>query len=368
MTADLTLIVPTLNERDNVGLLTERLHAVLEGIDWEVVFVDDDSTDGTLEALKALARKDPRVRFLHRIGRRGLSSACIEGMASSASPYLAVMDADLQHDETLLPRMLETLRAGEANLVVGSRYIEGGGVGAWNKWRRRISAFAVGLGRFVLWAELSDPMSGFFMMRREVFENTVRSVSGMGFKILLDIVSAAGRSLRIKELPFEFGARRHGESKLDTLVAWEFLLLVIQKMVRDFIPARFIMFIIVGSLGAVIHLMVLAIGIKGWGAPFLWAQGTAAAVAMVSNYFVNNLLTYRDLRLRGPRLVLGLIAFVLICSVGAVVNVDIAGSVYERGLPWWIAGLVGAAIGAVWNFAVSSTLVWRRRARRTAQG
>lgn len=360
MSTELTVIVPTLNERDNVGLLVEKLHAVLANVDWEVVFVDDDSTDGTLDALKALAQADPRVRFLHRIGRRGLSSACLEGMASSASPYLAVMDADLQHDERLLPKMLETLRNDEADLVVGSRYMAGAGVGAWDKWRQRISAFAVGLGRFVLWAELSDPMSGFFMMRRQVFEQTVRSVSGMGFKILLDIVSAAGETLRIKELPFQFGTRRHGESKLDTLVIWEFLLLVIQKLVRDFIPARFIMFIIVGTLGAMVHLLVLAIGVKGLGTPFLWSQAVAAGVAMVCNYFVNNLLTYRDLRLKGPRLVIGLAAFVLICSIGAVVNVDVALSVYMRGLPWWLAGLIGAVIGAVWNFAVSSTLVWRQ--------
>lgn len=360
MTTELTVIVPTLNERDNVGLLVDKLRAALAGIDWEVVFVDDDSTDGTLDALRALARADPRVRFLHRIGRRGLSSACLEGMGSSASPYLAVMDADLQHDETVLPRMLDSLRSGEADLVVGSRYMEGGGVSAWNKWRRRISAFAVSLGRFVLGAELSDPMSGFFMLRREVFEQTVRSVSGMGFKILLDIVSAWGRTLRIKEIPFEYRTRRHGESKLDTLVVWEFLLLVIQKLVRDFIPARFIMFIIVGSIGAIIHLLVLAIGVKGMAAPFLYSQAVAAGVAMVSNYFVNNLLTYRDLRLKGPRLAVGLVAFVVICSVGAVVNVDIASSVYARGLPWWLAGLIGAAIGAVWNFAVASTLIWRR--------
>lgn len=367
MAIELTVIVPTLNERDNVALVVDKLHRVLDGIEWEVIFVDDDSTDGTLDALKDLARSDSRVRFLHRIDRRGLSSACLEGMAASASPYLAVMDADLQHDESLLPRMLDALRNDEADLVIGSRYIEGGGVGTWNKWRQRISSFAVSLGRFVLWAELTDPMSGFFMVRREVYEDTVRSMSGMGFKILLDMVSAAGQSLRIKEIPFEFGTRQHGESKLDTLVVWEFLLLVIQKMVRDFVPVRFIMFILVGSLGAVIHLVVLAVYLKGLNVPFLWAQAFAAAVAMVSNYFVNNLLTYRDLRLRGARLVMGLIAFVVICSIGAVVNVDIALSIYMRGLPWWLAGLIGAIIGAVWNFAVSSTLVWRRP-RKTAKG
>lgn len=368
MAHELTIVVPTLNERDNVDLLVEKLDDALKGMDWEVVFVDDDSTDGTLEALKSLALTDHRVRFIHRIGRRGLSSACLEGMASTASPYLAVMDADLQHDESLLPEMLHCLRDDEADLVVGSRYLKGGSVGKLPKWRRHLSMLAVWLGRFILRAHLSDPMSGFFMLRREVFERTMRSVSGMGFKILLDLVSVGGASLRIMELPFVFANRRYGESKLDTLVAWEFLLLVIQKLVRDFLPARFIMFIIVGSFGAVLHLIVLGVGLRAFGIQFLWAQSIAAAVAMVSNYFINNLLTYRDLRLKGARqLAMGLVSFVAICSIGAITNVILAEKVYLLGLPWWLAGLIGATVGAVWNFAVSTTLVWRL-ARKIAKG
>ncbi|MEE8517057.1 MAG: glycosyltransferase family 2 protein [Alphaproteobacteria bacterium] len=367
MAFELTIVVPVLNERDNIGLLVDRLEATLAGIDWEVVFVDDDSTDGTLGVCKSLARKDDRVRFIRRIGRRGLSSACLEGMATSASLYFAVMDGDLQHDETLLPEMLRCLRAGEADLVVGSRYMEdgGSGSGSQSKTRRQISVIGGWFGRLMLKVHLSDPMSGFFMIRAEVFENTVRTVSGMGFKILLDIVASAGKDLRIKELPFVFGPRRHGESKLDTLVLWEFLLLLIQKLVRDVLPARFIMFVIAGSLGAVLHLGVLGLGLRGLGWEFLWAQAAAAAAAMVFNYFLNNLFTYRDQRLRGGRLFMGLVSFSLICSIGAVVNVNIAEAMYRVGWPWWLAGLVGAAIGAVWNYAVSSTLVWRL-ARRTA--
>jgi dolichol-phosphate mannosyltransferase len=287
-------------------------------------------------------------------------------MASSASPYFAVMDGDLQHDEKLLPEMLRSVRDDEADVVVGSRYIGDGGVGSWDKTRRQISALGGWLGRLILKAELTDPMSGFFMIRREVFENTVRTVSGMGFKILLDIVSSAGAGLRIKELPFVFATRQHGESKLDTLVAWEFLLLLIQKFVRDYVPARFIMFIIVGSLGAVLHLLVLGLALLSLGLAFITAQSAAAALAMIFNYFINNLFTYRDQRLRGKRLFLGLVSFLFVCAIGAVVNVTVAEAVYQVEWPWWIAGLVGAAISAVWNYAVSSTLVWRLARRKGA--
>ncbi len=369
MAFELTIVVPTLNERDNVGPLVDRLEETLAGIDWEVVFVDDDSSDGTLDALIRLAQKDGRVRFIQRIGRRGLSSACLEGMASSASPYFAVMDGDLQHDATLLPKMLGCLRDDEADMVVGSRYLdmEGSGTGDWDKTRGQISALATWLGRLVLKTSLSDPMSGFFMIRREVFENTVRTVSGMGFKILLDITSSAGKNLRIKELPFVFGVRQHGQSKLDTLVIWEFLLLLIQKLVHDLLPARFIMFVIVGSLGAVLHLLVLGFGLRGLGMEFIWAQSAAAALAMIFNYFINNLFTYRDKRLHGRRLFMGLVSFVAICSIGVVVNVNVAEAVYHVGWPWWLAGLTGAAIGSVWNYAVSSTLVWRLSRRSAAK-
>ncbi len=360
MRAELSVIVPTLNERDNIPILVERLEQRLRGIDWEVVFVDDDSSDGSLELLKELAWSNPRVRFIQRVRRRGLSSACLEGMASSASPYLAVMDADLQHDEALLPDMLAQLRAGRCDIVVGSRYMDGGSCGAWTETRKRISRLATGLARRLLRVELTDPMSGFFMIRREVFERTVHDMAGQGFKILLDMIAAGGGMLRVRELPFTFAERRHGQSKLDIRVAWEFALLIVERLVGAYLPVRFIMFIMVGGLGAFLHLSILASGLYLLSVPFMWAQGGATTVAMTVNYLLNNVFTYRDQRLRGGALATGLTVFMAVCSVGAVVNVAIATRIFAAGLPWWLAGLIGATIGAVWNFTVSTTLVWGR--------
>ena len=174
---ELTVVVPTRNERGNIQPLLERLEQALQGVNWEVVFVDDDSPDQTADVVRSIARTNSRVRCLQRIGRRGLSSACIEGVLSSAAPYVAVIDADLQHDEKLLPRMLETIKADDLDVVVGSRHVEGGSLGDWAASRQKISSFATGLARVVLRSDLSDPMSGFFMMRRTAFDQTVRRLS-----------------------------------------------------------------------------------------------------------------------------------------------------------------------------------------------
>src|SRR5262245_31615259 len=223
----LSVVVPTFNERDNVPKLYRKLEAALGGIAWEVIFVDDNSADGTWKLVQELARQDGRVRCIRRIGRRGLSGACIEGILSSSAPYAAVMDADLQHDETRLPKMLSLLRSGQAELVVGSRYIDGYKSEGFNKQRAGASALATEVSRKILRVDVADPMSGFFMIRRDRFEQLAPRLSVHGFKILLDIVATAHGTLRTVEIPYTFGARQHGESKLDSMVALDFLGLVL---------------------------------------------------------------------------------------------------------------------------------------------
>jgi dolichol-phosphate mannosyltransferase len=358
---ELSIIVPTVNERENVGPLVELLAKALGEIDWEVIFVDDDSRDGTAARVREIARQDGRVRCLHRIGRRGLSTACIEGVLASAAPYAAVMDADLQHDERLLPQMLTALKSEPIDLVVGSRYVEGGGLGAWSRRRAEISSLATRLSRIICKAEIGDPMSGFFMLRRAVFDRAVRNLSGQGFKILLDLLASSPERVRLKELPYEFRQRRYGESKLDTLVAWEFGMLLADKLVGHIVPVRFALFAFIGVIGLGIHLAVLGASLKflGWG--FAAAQATATIVAMTSNFFLNNLFTYRDQRLSGWRLARGLVSFYLICSVGAVANVGAASYLFGIEHTWWLAGFAGAVVGSVWNYAVSSVFTWKRR-------
>jgi dolichol-phosphate mannosyltransferase len=356
-----SVVVPTFNERDNVTVLYRRLVATLAGIPWEVVFVDDNSPDGTSEVVRGLARQDPRVRCIRRIGRRGLSGACIEGILASSAPYAAVIDADLQHDETQLPKMVALLQSGEAELVVGSRYIEGGSADSFNKQRAGASAFATEIARGVLRVEIADPMSGFFMIRRDQFEELAPQLSMQGFKILLDIVATAKGKLRTIEIPYTFGSRQHGESKLDSMVALDFLGLVLAKLTNDVVSLRFLLFGMVGSLGLVVHLATLFIALELFNARFPEAQATGALVAMTSNFILNNFLTYRDQRLKGFAVLRGLLLFYLVCSVGLLANVGVAFSVYDQEPIWWLAGAAGALMGVVWNYAISGLFVWRKR-------
>jgi dolichol-phosphate mannosyltransferase len=359
---ELTIVVPTFNERDNIRPLLDLIAKALDGDNYEVVFVDDDSRDGTLPELQAVARTDPKVRYIHRIGRRGLSSAVVEGMLSSSAPYLAVIDADLQHDETLLPDMLAVLRGGEADIVVGSRYVEGGGMGEWAASRQLISRTATRIAKLIIRAELTDPMSGFFMLTREAFAGSMRNLSGQGYKILLDIFASHPDTLRLRELPYEFRTRQHGESKLDALVTWEYLMLVADKLFGRFVPVRFLMFLIVGGIGVFVHFGVLSLLLKGMGADFQLSTIAATVTAMTFNFFVNNLLTYRDRRLRGVwAIVKGLVSFYIVCSLGAVANVGVATALFERDYVWWGAGLAGVLVGTVWNYAATSLFTWKQK-------
>ena len=360
--AALTLVVPTRNERDNIAPLVDRLRHVLAGIAWEVIFADDDSTDGTIDAVRRLARLDARVRLLHRIGRRGLASACIEAIQASAAPYVGVMDADLQHDEALLPQMLAVLQGEPVDLVIGSRYVAGGGVGEWDSTRASISGVATRLGRLVLKAEVADPMSGFFMMRRDAFDGAVRGLSALGFKILVDLLASSPKPLRIKELPYQFRPRVAGESKLDTQVAWEFLMLLADKLVGHIVPIRFLLFSIVGAIGVCAHLAVLWLALNIAQLDFAVSQGLATGVAMVGNFTLNNVFTYSDRRLTGWGFLRGLVSFAVICSVGAAANVGVAAFLFgTQHSSWWFAGVAGAAMSSVWNYAVSSVVTWKRR-------
>jgi dolichol-phosphate mannosyltransferase len=357
----LSVVVPTFNERDNVQVLYRRLLTTLAGIGWELVFVDDNSPDRTWEEVRKLASRDPRVRCIRRIGRRGLSGACVEGVLSSSAPYAAVMDADLQHDETQLPKMLALLESGEAELVVGSRYIEGGSAESFNKQRAGASALATEVARRVLRVKIADPMSGFFAIRRDRFEELAPQLSTQGFKILLDVIASAQGRLSTLEVPYTFASRQHGESKLDSVVALDFLGLVLAKLTRDTVSLRFLLFAMVGGIGLFVHLGALFVALRVFKLPFAQAQAVGALVAMTSNFILNNFFTYRDQRLRGAAIVRGLIAFYLVCSVGLFANVGVAFSVYDQEPIWWLAGAAGAMMGVVWNYAMSGLFVWRKR-------
>jgi dolichol-phosphate mannosyltransferase len=355
---ELTVVAPTFNERANVARLIEKLEAALRGVAWEVIFVDDNSPDGTAELVKQIAAADPRVRCLRRVGRRGLAGAVIEGALASAAPFVAVIDADMQHDESLLPRMLAGLRGGNIDLVVGSRYLEAGGLEkGFSPVRKAGSRLATALGRRALKTDVSDPVSGFFMLRREVIDRAAGRLQPSGFKILFDVIASQSEPLRVKELPYAFQAREAGESKLDGRVALEYLGLVAAKLSGDLISPRMVFFGLVGLSGVLVHMAVLW-GSRSLGLAFVYGQALAALTAMTSNYFVNNTVTYRDRRLKGWRLATGYLRFCALCAVGLAANVAVGAELHAHGAGWALAGLAGAACGATWNYVSTYLGVW----------
>ncbi|WP_242139013.1 glycosyltransferase family 2 protein [Sphingomonas sp. TREG-RG-20F-R18-01] len=368
--AELTIIVPTFNEARNVPLLVEALRSALGETRWEVIFVDDNSRDGTADRVRSLALQDPRVRVVHRYDRRGLASACVEGILASSSPYVAVMDGDMQHDETILLDMLGRLRRGDVDLVVGSRYVAGGGMGDWTKRRIAMSRFATLLANTLTKTAIGDPMSGFFMLTRDAFMASLPGLSSVGFKILLDIAASSPIPLRVAEVPFTFRTRQHGESKLDGLVLWEYVQLLLDKTLGHLVPIRLVSFALVGGSGVVVHFVVLtavlegllaAFGARGESRWFAIAQAVATLVATSSNFFLNNILTYSDQRLKGRRLAWGWVTFNLVCGVGLFANVGIARWLYQRHNYLILSALAGIAVTTVWNYSMSSIFTWRKR-------
>jgi len=355
--AAVTIVIPTYNERANIAPLVERLSPLLSEFIWEIIFVDDDSPDGTAAAVADVGRGGGPVRCIRRLGRRGLSSAVVEGALAARYDLIAVMDADFQHDESVLPAMLHRIAKADVDLVVGSRLAEGGGFGDWNKTRLRMSDFATRLSRLLVGDQVSDPMSGFFVIKRDVFNACVYNLSQQGYKVLLDIISSSPRKLNIEEVSYIFRDRRAGESKLDILILAEYAFLVIDKLSRGFIPPRFVFFAGVGGLGLVVNLAVL-VAMKNLGLNFISAQSVAILVSMAFNYAVNNSITYRDQRLKGLRFWLGFVIFGAVCSVGAIANIGVAQLAINQTGSWPLAGVAGALMGAVFNFGVATKFVW----------
>jgi dolichol-phosphate mannosyltransferase len=358
----LSVIVPSFNERPNVAPMIAKLDVALAGIAWEVVYVDDNSPDGTAQEVRRIAQQDSRVRCIRRIGRRGLASAVIEGGLSSSADYVAVIDGDLQHDETRLPVMLSALQAGGYDLAVASRHVEGGdAAGLSSRWRHMLSDGGIRVAQMFLPVRLTDPMSGFFMLPRPLFEDLARGLNGQGFKILVDLVLSSTAPLRVLEVAARFRERAAGESKMDALVMVQFAGLLLDKVSGGLLPLRFFSFGLVGALGILVHLAVLGLLRQGTALGFETEQALATLVAMAFNFQLNNVITYRDHQLKGTRLWRGLILFMVVCGFGGVANVGIAQVLYEQHTTWTVAGGVGAMIGVVWNYAVSATLVWRSR-------
>jgi dolichol-phosphate mannosyltransferase len=354
----LAIIIPTYNERGNIAELTKRIIAVMADVPFEIIIVDDNSPDCTWHYARELSQGDGRIRCIRRIGRQGLSGACLEGMLATHAQYIAVMDADLQHDESILPHMLATLIDGK-DIVVGSRFIEGGSdEDGFNHTRQLISK----LGRYVLGlvlkTDVKDTMSGFFMLNRQIIDLYAPQLSATGFKILADLLYCGGASLKTAEIGYHFRQRGEGVSKFNLRIGLEFIGLILNKITNGVIPIDLVSFLIVGTIGLIVHLSILYALIM-MATDFTYAQSVAALCAMISNFTLNNDITWRHKRLSGWRWWRGLVIFCTICSASILANVSLAALIFERKGQWLVASLAGIGLGIVWNYVVSAKIVWQ---------
>jgi len=358
----LSVIVPTYREAANVPELFERLKTVLSDYSWEMIVVDDDSPDGTADIAFSLAARDSRMRCIRRVNRLGLAGAVIEGVLSSSAEFVAVIDGDLQHDEGILPQMRKSLANDGADLAIGTRVNDAAAERGLTPARQQLSNAGAYFFKRICGLSVSDPMSGFFMIRRRIVGQVAPKLSADGFKILADILLCAPPGLRIVETPYVFRKRRAGQSKLSPLVALDFLGLIVHHASGGILPIRFALFAGIGAFGLVVHLGVLTALVETAALPdFRADQLVATLAAMASNFALNNEITYREYRYRGWSALGGLLLFSLLCGVGVVVNIDVASWFFDFQHVWWVAGFSGALISLVWNYAVSTSFVWRRR-------
>ncbi|MEQ9115623.1 MAG: glycosyltransferase family 2 protein [Rickettsiales bacterium] len=358
----LSIIIPTLNEEGNIKPLFSIISKVLNKKNYEIVFVDDNSSDSTVEKITSLIDNHSNIRLIRRPRKRGLSSACIDGFDSCSSKYLAVIDADLQHDPKLLKDMLETLEKTNRDIVVASRFLKGAKLSGLSNAREKLSNVGNYLSNIVTGVHLSDPLSGYFMVRSELIEQVSDKLSAKGFKILLDIfASAKSKKVDVKysEIPCDFRERNHGESKLDSLVILEFLVLLFDKIFGKHLSVRFVLFLLVGLSGVLVHMSILGVLNKLLNVDFLASQTIATISAMVSNFYINNIFTYRDMKLVGVKALYGLVSFCIACSLGALFNIIIATFLFEKGMNWLLSGFVGIVVGSIWNYTTTSFITWK---------
>ena len=359
----LTIVIPTYNEKENISEILARLKRTLNNIKHEIIFVDDNSPDGTSKEVRFFIEKSKNIHLIHRIGRRGLSGAIIEGIFAANSDLVAVMDCDLQHDESKLISMVDLFSSDSSlDIVIGSRFIQNGEISekAFSKIRKMGSKLTTVLIKNLLKINSSDPLSGFFMVKKETFLSTSDKLQTQGFKVLADFLAISGKSIAIKEIGYKFKNRISGESKMTLLTGLELISLVLSQIVKGRLSIRFILFCMVGVTGIFVQLSMTGLAMLFIN-QFPTSQTFGIIMAMTSNYFLNNYITFQERKLRSLDLLRGLLSFYLICSLGAFANVAIATYIFSFSSNWLISSFIGAIFGAVWNFTLSSNFTWNSK-------
>ena len=360
---NLSIVIPTYNERENISKILEKLRKSLREVRYEIVFVDDNSPDGTSEEVKVFMKKSQNIHLIRRIGRRGLSGAVIEGIFASNASLVGVMDCDLQHDESKLLEMFTLFKKNTSlDVVVGSRFVEDGKIshGAFSKIREVGSKALTIIIKKLLNINSTDPLSGFFMVKKDSFLTHSKKLQTQGFKILADFLAVSGNNIKVEEIGYKFKNRVLGESKMSLLTALELMGLVLSQIFGGVVSIRFILFCMVGVSGIFVQLATTGL-LMLFENGFSTSQTGGILAAMTSNYFLNNYITFQERRLQSIDLLRGLLSFYFICSLGAFANIAVATYLFSLSSNWLLSSFVGAIFGAVWNFTLSSNLTWKSK-------
>ena len=359
----LSIVIPTYNEKDNIFRILERLKKVLKSITYEIIFIDDNSPDGTAAVIKDCIKNSSKIHLIHRIGRKGLAGAVIEGVFAANADLVAVMDCDLQHDETKLLDMIDLFSKNNSlDIVIGSRFTETGEISekAFSKMRELGSKATTLIIKKVLNIASTDPLSGFFMVKKKSFLKSSENLQTQGFKVLADFLATSGKNIKIKEIGYSFKNRIAGESKMNFLTALELIGLVLSQILKGRVSIRFILFCMVGLSGIFVQLLITGLAMLLIN-QFPTSQTLGIVAAMTSNYFLNNIITFQERKLKSLDLIRGLFSFYLICSLGAFANIAIATYVFGFSSNWLISSFIGACFGAVWNFTLTSIFTWKSK-------
>ncbi|MFV0315734.1 MAG: glycosyltransferase [Microthrixaceae bacterium] len=375
-----SVITPTFNESENLPELVRRIHASLAEVPHEIVVADDNSPDRTWEVAEKLAEQDPSIVVLRRFHDHGLSAAVLDGMSAARAPYLAVIDADLQHDPAALPKMLRVLRAGETDVAVGSREADDGGYGEWSAQRRIVSWVASFIARIFLRVPTGDPMSGFFMLTRGAYEETAPQINPLGFKILLEFIGR-NRSLRVTDIGYTFANRIHGETKLKPSVIRSYLLAVAELRLGHQVDPVFFLYVLVGILGLIVNSALFVLfealgfpqvntGLNEALDPVYSSFVVSVALTTLLLFVVNNEFTFWEQRYRGWKTLSAFALYAVMTAVGTLVHVAVFSWLQDTGFLFEIIGddaarvvhnLIGATVALVVNWYLNTTFVWRRR-------
>jgi dolichol-phosphate mannosyltransferase len=357
----LSIVLPTYNERDNVEPIAEQLLGLDDLYNLEIIFVDDDSRDGTADVVRSLAHVHHEVRLIRRVGRAGLSSAIKEGILDATGDLVVVMDCDGQHEPATVLAALRQLQETHVDLIIGSRFHPQANIRGLSPKRERNSTWANAVARFSLprYRQLTDYMSGFFVCRLQAVLPYVRRIDVNGFKFLYELLAISGGRLRVGEVPLQFQPRISGESKLNVAVVWDLGISILHTLLLRSVPRRAISFALVGATGIATHLVIYFLSRHFLGATFELAQTFAVIVAASTNFLINNVLTFRTQQLKGLKLLLGLMRFLLVTSMGMVANVGVSSALYHQTSDQpLLAMFAGIAVDFVWKYAASSKFVW----------